>query len=240
VTVLPTWKHRGKCELTVAGNDLRNYNDAHSQCVHGGDDDLPAVEVAALCGTAAMVQLAQPDNRPTHLGGSIPTSCKPIVTSWRLLLDGAYAPQSPNAGHGPKPPDAAAETVALGEKEVDGIKVVGSRRVHVISVGERGNGLPITVTAEQWFSPELGGAGSRAVHRPFRLQEDRGRSTRAANQQMRLQQSGTVDTTDEVDSVRALAWSSLIAATIPGVVTQRLRRLAAGAMAALTSCWNVS
>jgi len=63
--------------LTVAGNDLRNYNDAHSQCVHGGDDDLPAVEVAALCRTAAVVQLAQPGNRPTHLGVSIPTSCKP-------------------------------------------------------------------------------------------------------------------------------------------------------------------
>jgi hypothetical protein len=59
-------------------------------------------------------------------------------------------------GHGPKPPDAAAETVALGEKKIDGIKVVGSRRVHVISVGDLGNGLPITVTAEQWFSPELG------------------------------------------------------------------------------------
>lgn len=59
-------------------------------------------------------------------------------------------------GHGRTPPDAATETVALGEKEIDGIKVVGSRRVHVIPVGELGNGAPITVTAEQWFSPELG------------------------------------------------------------------------------------
>jgi len=59
-------------------------------------------------------------------------------------------------GHGPKPPDAASETVALGAKEIDGCKVVGSRRVHVIRVGDLGNGSPITVTAEQWFSPQLG------------------------------------------------------------------------------------
>jgi len=27
----PNLEHRGKSESTVAGNDLRNYNDAHSQ-----------------------------------------------------------------------------------------------------------------------------------------------------------------------------------------------------------------
>ena len=59
-------------------------------------------------------------------------------------------------GHGPKPPDVASETVALGEKEIEGSKVVGSRRVHVVRVGALGNGSPITVTAEQWFSPEMG------------------------------------------------------------------------------------
>jgi hypothetical protein len=59
-------------------------------------------------------------------------------------------------GHGPQPIDAAGETVALGKKEIDGLEVVGSRRVHVVRVGEVGNGMPITITAEQWFSPELG------------------------------------------------------------------------------------
>jgi hypothetical protein len=76
-------------------------------------------------------------------------------------------------GHGPKPPDAGSEAVALGEKEIDGIKVVGNRRVHVIAVGDLGNGIPITVTAEQWFSPELGVVlmHSEASSTDFRLDE---------------------------------------------------------------------
>lgn len=56
----------------------------------------------------------------------------------------------------PGPPRKPAEPVSLGEKTIDGLRVQGSRTEFQIPAGEMGNELPITISSEQWFSPELG------------------------------------------------------------------------------------
>jgi hypothetical protein len=49
-----------------------------------------------------------------------------------------------------------AKPVSLGERSAGGLKVVGSRYEYEIPSGAIGNEQPITVSSEQWFSPELG------------------------------------------------------------------------------------
>jgi hypothetical protein len=46
--------------------------------------------------------------------------------------------------------------VSLGKKAIDGISAVGTRLKHQVRASEFGNELPIFVTVEQWFSPDLG------------------------------------------------------------------------------------
>jgi hypothetical protein len=58
-------------------------------------------------------------------------------------------------GFGPDP-DATTKTVSLGEKTIEGITAVGSRLERTIEAGAVGNQRPITMSAEQWFSRELG------------------------------------------------------------------------------------
>jgi hypothetical protein len=52
-------------------------------------------------------------------------------------------------------PDSS-NLVSLGEKVIEGVRVVGHRLDHTVAAGEVGNEKPITITSEQWFSPELG------------------------------------------------------------------------------------
>jgi hypothetical protein len=49
-----------------------------------------------------------------------------------------------------------AEPMPLGERVIEGLRVVGSRVEFEIAAGSIGNEQPITVRSEQWFSPELG------------------------------------------------------------------------------------
>jgi hypothetical protein len=50
-------------------------------------------------------------------------------------------------------PYSESKPVSLGEKVIDGIKVVGTRVEDNITFANR---KPNTITIEQWFSPELG------------------------------------------------------------------------------------
>ena len=45
--------------------------------------------------------------------------------------------------------------VSLGERSFDGLRAQGQRAEHPIPIGTLGNEKPITLTVEQWFSPEL-------------------------------------------------------------------------------------
>ncbi len=46
--------------------------------------------------------------------------------------------------------------VSLGERSIEGVKVIGSRHEFQIAAGAIGNEQPISVRTEQWFSPDLG------------------------------------------------------------------------------------
>jgi len=46
--------------------------------------------------------------------------------------------------------------VSLGDKSIEGIPVVGTRRVYTMAAGRVGNQNPVTITVEQWSSPRLG------------------------------------------------------------------------------------
>jgi hypothetical protein len=50
----------------------------------------------------------------------------------------------------------AAEPVSIGERNIEGLKVTGSRLEFTIEAGKVGNEQPITVRTDQWFSPDLG------------------------------------------------------------------------------------
>jgi len=46
--------------------------------------------------------------------------------------------------------------VSLGEKSIEGIPVVGTKRVYTMAAGRVGNQNPVTITVQQWSSPQLG------------------------------------------------------------------------------------
>jgi len=56
---------------------------------------------------------------------------------------------------GTKDPGCSAPT-SLGEKSLEGVHVVGSQKIYTVPVGKVGNEKPVTITVEQWSSPELG------------------------------------------------------------------------------------
>ena len=62
----------------------------------------------------------------------------------------------PGFGFGAVSSDAESKGVPLGEKTIDGIRVVGTQLEHTVPVNAIGNQKPIVITVEQWFSPELG------------------------------------------------------------------------------------
>lgn len=52
--------------------------------------------------------------------------------------------------------DAESNAVSLGERVIEGIRVVGTQLEHTVPPTVVGNEKPIAVTVEQWFSPDLG------------------------------------------------------------------------------------
>ena len=56
---------------------------------------------------------------------------------------------------GPAGAQGAASKEDLGEQVIEGVTAKGTRTTTVIPAGAIGNELPITVTSEEWFSPDL-------------------------------------------------------------------------------------
>jgi hypothetical protein len=52
--------------------------------------------------------------------------------------------------------EASTSTTSLGQKQINGLNVTGTRIVRTIPVGVLGNEKPITSTVEQWVSTDLG------------------------------------------------------------------------------------
>jgi hypothetical protein len=46
--------------------------------------------------------------------------------------------------------------VSLGEKSIEGVHVLGMQQAYSVPVGKVGNQKPVTITVQQWSSPELG------------------------------------------------------------------------------------
>jgi hypothetical protein len=46
--------------------------------------------------------------------------------------------------------------VSLGEKSIEGLHVVGTQRIYTMAAGRVGNSKPVTLTVQQWSSPDLG------------------------------------------------------------------------------------
>jgi hypothetical protein len=60
-----------------------------------------------------------------------------------------------------------AKPVSIGERNVEGLKVKGSRLEFTIPPGEVGNEQAITVRTDQWFSPDLGVVVSSTTRDPM-------------------------------------------------------------------------
>src|SRR5262245_10290396 len=79
---------------------------------------------------------------------------------------GAFDPAVPPPPPPPPPPGARARSggpggpvpnapQALGARQIEGVEVIGTKRVEVIPVGRIGNDRPIEITDERWESPAL-------------------------------------------------------------------------------------
>ena len=66
---------------------------------------------------------------------------------------------------GPAGTSSTATKEDLGEQVIEGVTAKGTRTTTVIPAGAIGNELPITVTSEEWFSPDLQGAGDDETRR---------------------------------------------------------------------------
>ena len=68
---------------------------------------------------------------------------------------GRRGPGGPPPGNGPRPQDANVNTESLGNQNIEGILVQGTRVTRSIPAGTVGNQQPIQVTNERWYSPDL-------------------------------------------------------------------------------------
>lgn len=92
------------------------------------------------------------DTLPWRSGGAM----APPIPAARISLPGLSFARGSS--------DADSKAVPLGEKLIEGIRVVGTQLEHTVAANVVGNQKPITVTVEQWFSPELG-VVIQATHR---------------------------------------------------------------------------
>lgn len=93
-------------------------------------------------------QLKTAHTLPWRGVGAIQPPVTPPTPSARVSL--------PGFGFAGGSSDSESNAVSLGEKVIEGIRVVGTQLEHTVPATIVGNEKPIAVTVEQWFSPELG------------------------------------------------------------------------------------
>jgi hypothetical protein len=100
-------------------------------------------------------------NAVEPMGGSSPeTGNEPTLDTLILQPDPGVPMCNAAAMKGAKP-------VSIGERNVEGLKVKGSRLEFTIQPGEVGNEQAITVRTDQWFSPDLGVVVSSTTRDPM-------------------------------------------------------------------------
>jgi len=110
---------------------------------------------SGIPGPGMMVTQRVPDGvpPPPPAAGAARERDHVVVVRERLAFGPDRAGGTDRAGCAGQP---NATPVPLGERTIEGLKTTGSKLEMVIPAGEIGNELPMTVTTEQWFSPELG------------------------------------------------------------------------------------
>lgn len=123
-----------------------------STAVEGGGP--PRVSTSTLPPPGAGVAAAGPPVVVMSHSASLPPANVGFIMHYRFAAttDTAASGEDgckPNTKPLPKP-------TSLGERIVEGLKVTGTRMEFTIPEGAVGNEQPITVSSEQWFSPDLG------------------------------------------------------------------------------------
>jgi len=103
----------------------------------------PQAKIAQVMKTPAPIQTAT-----RHPPVSAPAS------GIQFLMSGGLASESSASGEARAP--AAPSNVSLGQQELEGLTTTGTRWEQTFAAGTLGNDKPITVTIEQWYSPDLG------------------------------------------------------------------------------------
>ncbi len=105
----------------------------------------PGAGVAAAAGPPVVVMSHSASLPPANVGFIMHYQFAAATDAAAAGEDGC----KPNTKPLPKP-------TSLGERIVEGLKVTGTRMEFTIPEGAVGNEQPITVSSEQWFSPDLG------------------------------------------------------------------------------------
>jgi hypothetical protein len=64
-------------------------------------------------------------------------------------------PPTPPANSVPGRPDPSSKVVDLGEQFIDGTRLTGTEKQHIIPAAASGTGQPVTITDQYWYSPDL-------------------------------------------------------------------------------------
>ncbi len=120
--------------------------------VRGGDraPKMMGPPIGGAPMNGARMNLAEPMGGRATAGGAPPSGAAPT-------FDVLVTQPGPDASLCKSSADLkAAEPVSIGERNIEGLKVTGSRLEFTIDAGKVGNEQPITVRTDQWFSPDLG------------------------------------------------------------------------------------
>jgi hypothetical protein len=80
----------------------------------------------------------------------------PVMSGTRTWFTSAGAgQQTVRVMAGAKIDDAKATKTDLGTQTIEGVVAQGTRMTHTIPAGEMGNDLPLVITSETWYSPDL-------------------------------------------------------------------------------------
>ncbi len=141
---------RGKVEITAGGKTVR-VEDGHitidgKPFATGADEGKVAVKLVEVedsgDGTRREEVRVHVVRGPGGAQAGLHLPAMPPLGPLGGRLDGALL-------------HARGTTTALGEKEIEGVRVEGKSTVRTIAAGEIGNRNPILVTSESWYSPEL-------------------------------------------------------------------------------------
>ena len=107
---------------------------------------MPSSGVAGGTTSDERVTLYVAESKP-HAGTTAPVTCEPVT----VTLAG---PVTWTAAHATVT-SAPASTEDLGQQVIEGVPAKGTRKTSVIAPGAVGNEQAITVTSEEWYSPDL-------------------------------------------------------------------------------------